>query len=255
MTNIKKFWFVVGSQALYGEQALDQVKQNAQNIADGLNKSKILPFEIELQPKLAVSADVITEIMKEANYRDDILGVITWMHTFSPAKMWIRGTKLLQKPLLHLATQYNEDISWENIDMDYMNLHQSAHGDREYGYINRRLNKNNEVIFGHWKDANVQQQLRDWMLIANAYSESFNLKVARFGDNMRNVSVTEGDKIEAQIQYGWTVDYYGIGDLVEYINQVSDEDVDELFKTYENLYEFDYRNYSEDEFNLSLIHI
>ncbi|MGW5357392.1 L-arabinose isomerase [Staphylococcus xylosus] len=252
MTNIKKFWFVVGSQALYGEQALDQVKQNAQNIADGLNKSKILPFEIELQPKLAVSADVITEIMKEANYRDDILGVITWMHTFSPAKMWIRGTKLLQKPLLHLATQYNEDISWENIDMDYMNLHQSAHGDREYGYINRRLNKNNEVIFGHWKDANVQQQLRDWMLIANAYSESFNLKVARFGDNMRNVAVTEGDKIEAQIKYGWTVDYYGIGDLVEYINQVSDEDVDELFKTYENLYEFDYRNYSEDEFNSSV---
>ena len=208
MNNSKKFWFVVGSQELYGDEALSQVQENAQNITDGLNSEGDLPFEIELQTKLAISSDVITEIMKEANYRDDVLGVITWMHTFSPAKMWIRGTKLLQKPLLHLATQYNENISWEKIDMDYMNLHQSAHGDREYGYINRRLNKNNEIIFGHWRDSEVQQQLKDWMFVANAYNESFNLKVARFGDNMRNVAVTEGDKIEAQIQYGWTVDYY-----------------------------------------------
>src|SRR5699024_9779766 len=206
----KKFWFVIGSQELYGDDALKQVKQNAQDITDELNAKAELPFEIELQTKLAISADVITGIMKEANYRDDILGVITWMHTFSPAKMWIRGTKLLQKPLLHLATQYNNDISWENIDMDYMNLHQSAHGDREYGYINRRLNKKNEIIFGHWQDENVQKQLKEWMVVANAYNESFNLKVARFGDNMRNVAVTEGDKIEAQIQYGWTVDYFGI---------------------------------------------
>ncbi|MGJ5912582.1 L-arabinose isomerase [Staphylococcus equorum] len=252
MATTKKFWFVIGSQELYGDDALAQVKQNAQNITDELNAQAQLPFEIELQTKLAISADVITDIMKEANYRDDILGVITWMHTFSPAKMWIRGTKLLQKPLLHLATQYNNDISWENIDMDYMNLHQSAHGDREYGYINRRLNKKNEIIFGHWKDENVQKQLREWMVVANAYNESFNLKVARFGDNMRNVAVTEGDKIEAQIQYGWTVDYFGIGDLVEYVNQVTDSEVDQLFKSYEDLYDFDYRAYSEDAFNASV---
>lgn len=253
MNNSKKFWFVVGSQELYGDEALSQVQENAQNITDGLNSEGDLPFEIELQTKLAISSDVITEIMKEANYRDDVLGVITWMHTFSPAKMWIRGTKLLQKPLLHLATQYNENISWEKIDMDYMNLHQSAHGDREYGYINRRLNKNNEIIFGHWRDSEVQQQLKDWMFVANAYNESFNLKVARFGDNMRNVAVTEGDKIEAQIQYGWTVDYYGIGDLVEYIRSVTDLEVNQLFKVYQDLYEFDYRDYSEEAFNDSVI--
>lgn len=253
MNNSKKFWFVVGSQELYGDEALSQVQENAQNITDGLNSEGDLPFEIELQTKLAISSDVITEIMKEANYRDDVLGVITWMHTFSPAKMWIRGTKLLQKPLLHLATQYNENISWEKIDMDYMNLHQSAHGDREYGYINRRLNKNNEIIFGHWRDSEVQQQLKDWMFVANAYNESFNLKVARFGDNMRNVAVTEGDKIEAQIQYGWTVDYYGIGDLVEYIRSVTDSEVNQLFKVYQDLYEFDYRDYSEEAFNDSVI--
>ncbi|WP_210139380.1 L-arabinose isomerase [Staphylococcus sp. GDY8P120P] len=253
MNNSKKFWFVVGSQELYGDEALSQVQENAQNITDGLNSEGDLPFEIELQTKLAISSDVITEIMKEANYRDDVLGVITWMHTFSPAKMWIRGTKLLQKPLLHLATQYNENISWEKIDMDYMNLHQSAHGDREYGYINRRLNKNNEIIFGYWRDSEVQQQLKDWMFVANAYNESFNLKVARFGDNMRNVAVTEGDKIEAQIQYGWTVDYYGIGDLVEYIRSVTDAEVNQLFKVYQDLYEFDYRGYSEEAFNDSVI--
>ncbi|MCY1053380.1 L-arabinose isomerase family protein, partial [Mammaliicoccus sciuri] len=145
-------------------------------------------------------------IMKEANYRDDIAGVITWMHTFSPAKMWIRGTKLLQKPLLHLATQFYDNISWEKIDMDYMNLHQSAHGDREYGFINKRLDKQNKIIFGHWKDKATQDDIKSWMLIANAYNESINIKVARFGRNMRNVAVTEGDKIEAQIQFGWTVD-------------------------------------------------
>ncbi|HCW36112.1 MAG TPA: L-arabinose isomerase, partial [Staphylococcus sp.] len=200
----------------------------------------------------ATTADVITDIMKEANYRDDIAGVITWMHTFSPAKMWIRGTKLLQKPLLHLATQFYDNISWEKIDMDYMNLHQSAHGDREYGFINKRLDKQNKIIFGHWKDKATQDDIKSWMLIANAYNESFNLKVARFGDNMRNVAVTEGDKIEAQIQFGWTVDYFGIGDLVAYIEDVKEQEVQDLFAEYQKKYDFDYRDYNKADFNQSV---
>ncbi|MEB8127462.1 L-arabinose isomerase [Staphylococcus succinus] len=253
MTNNKKFWFVIGSQELYGKEALEQVREDAQVIADYLNENGNLPFKLELHEQLATSADVITDIMKEVNYREEIAGVVTWMHTFSPAKMWIQGTKLLQKPLLHLATQFYNDISWENIDMDYMNLHQSAHGDREYGYINKRLNKNNEIVFGHWKDENTQIKVREWMLIANAYNESFNLKVARFGDNMRNVAVTDGDKIEAQIKFGWTVDYYGIGDLVAYVNEVSDSEINEQFETYQQLYDFDYRDYSVEKFNESVI--
>lgn len=252
MSTEKKFWFVVGSQALYGEEALEKVKADAQEMTTYLNEHADLPFDIELQTQLATTADVITDIMKEANYRDDIAGVITWMHTFSPAKMWIRGTKLLQKPLLHLATQFYDNISWEKIDMDYMNLHQSAHGDREYGFINKRLDKQNKIIFGHWKDKATQDDIKSWMLIANAYNESFNLKVARFGDNMRNVAVTEGDKIEAQIQFGWTVDYFGIGDLVAYIEDVKEQEVQDLFAEYQKKYDFDYRDYNEADFNQSV---
>lgn len=183
--------------------------------------------------------------MKEVNYREEVAGVITWMHTFSPAKMWIRGTKLLQKPLLHLATQYNESIPWKTIDMDFMNLNQSAHGDREYGFINARLNKQNKIVVGYWKRPEIQKEIADWMDVAVAYNESFGIKVARFGDNMRNVGVTEGDKVEAQIQFGWTVDYFGIGDLVQVIDRVSDEEVDQLFEEYKELYTFDYGDYEE----------
>lgn len=253
MKKSKVFWFVVGSQELYGDEALAQVKHNAETIVETLNNTADLDFEIKLQEKLAISADVIKNIMKEANYRDDVVGVITWMHTFSPAKTWIRGTQLLQKPLLHLATQFNKEIPWSDIDMDYMNLHQSAHGDREYGFINRRLNKNNEVVFGHWQDVVVQQRINEWMHVANTYYESFDLKVARFGDNMRNVAVTEGDKIEAQIKFGWTVDYFGIGDLVDYVNKVSEKEVNELFEKYKAAYDFDYRDYSKEEFEQSVI--
>jgi L-arabinose isomerase len=183
--------------------------------------------------------------MKEVNYRDEVAGVITWMHTFSPAKMWIRGTKLLQKPLLHLATQFNESIPWATIDMDFMNLNQAAHGDREYGFINARLKKNNKVVVGYWERENVQTQIAEWMDVAVAYNESFSIKVARFGDNMRNVAVTEGDKVEAQIQFGWTVDYYGIRDLVDYVDAVADEEVDALFNEYKDLYDFDYGDYEQ----------
>ncbi|HAP8817997.1 L-arabinose isomerase [Enterococcus faecium] len=241
----KEFWFVVGSQHLYGEEALKTVKMNAQAIVKGLNDSGKLSYPIVLQD-LAVTSDKITEIMKEANYRDEVAGVITWMHTFSPAKMWIRGTKLLQKPLLHLATQFNESIPWETIDMDFMNLNQAAHGDREYGFINARLRKQNKIVVGYWQTSGVQDQISAWMDVAAAYNESFNIKVARFGDNMRNVAVTEGDKVEAQIQFGWVVDYYGIGDLVQYVDAVTDGEVEKVFAEYKDLYDFDYGDYEKE---------
>ena len=240
----KEFWFVVGSQHLYGEEALQTVKNNAAVIVESLNNSGKLPYPLVLQ-ELAVTPDTITKIMKEVNYRDEVAGVITWMHTFSPAKMWIRGTKLMQKPLLHLATQFNESIPWATIDMDFMNLNQAAHGDREYGFINARLKKNNKVVVGYWERENVQTQIAEWMDVAVAYNESFSIKVARFGDNMRNVAVTEGDKVEAQIQFGWTVDYYGIRDLVDYVDAVADEEVDALFNEYKDLYDFDYGDYEQ----------
>lgn len=247
----KEFWFVVGSQHLYGEEALQEVKANAQKMTDALNESGALPYKLVLQD-LAVTADQITSIMKEVNYRDEVAGVITWMHTFSPAKMWIRGTKMLQKPLLHLATQYNESIPWSTIDMDFMNLNQAAHGDREYGFINARLNKQNKVVVGYWGRPSVQTEIGKWMDVAVAYNESFSIKVARFGDNMRNVAVTDGDKIEAQIQFGWTVDYFGIGDLVQYVDAVTEEEINALFSEYEKEYTFDYGDYSQADWEKSV---
>lgn len=240
----KEFWFVVGSQHLYGEEALRSVKKNAEEIVNTLNNSGNMPYPLVLK-ELAVTADTITKIMKEVNYRDEVAGVITWMHTFSPAKMWIRGTKLLQKPLLHLATQFNESIPWKTIDMDFMNLNQSAHGDREYGFINARLGKQNKIVVGYWKTDHVVSEIADWMDVAVAFEESSNIKIARFGDNMRNVGVTEGDKVEAQIQFGWVVDYFGIGDLVPVIDAVNEEEVDALFDEYKQLYDFDYGDYDQ----------
>lgn len=242
----KEFWFVVGSQHLYGEEALNEVKSHADEMVQHLNDSGTLPYPVVLQ-ELAVTPDTITKIMKEVNYRDEVAGVITWMHTFSPAKMWIRGTKLLQKPLLHLATQYNESIPWATIDMDFMNLNQAAHGDREYGFINSRLNKQNKIVVGYWKNEQIQKEIAAWMDTAVAYNESFQIKVARFGDNMRNVGVTEGDKVEAQIQFGWTVDYFGIGDLVQYIDAVTEDEVAALFTEYRDLYDFDYGEYDHQK--------
>ncbi|MDQ0223060.1 L-arabinose isomerase [Streptococcus moroccensis] len=246
MSDNKVFWFVIGSQHLYGEDALEEVRKHGREMADVLNKSGHLPYPVEFQEELAVSADVITKLMKEVNYRDEVAGVITWMHTFSPAKMWIRGTNLLHKPLLHLATQYNESIPWATIDMDFMNLNQAAHGDREYGFINARLKKNNKIIVGYWQNESVQKDIGAWMDVAVAYNEGFNIKVARFGDNMRDVAVTDGDKVEAQIKFGWTVDYYAVGDLVEVVNAVTDEEVNDLFATYADLYDFDYADYDKE---------
>ncbi|MFC5407548.1 L-arabinose isomerase [Cohnella soli] len=250
-TAAKEFWFVVGSQHLYGEEALAEVKAHAQLMTDALNNSGALPYPLVLQD-LAVSADKITSIMKEVNYRDEVAGVITWMHTFSPAKMWIRGTKLLQKPLLHLVTQFNESIPWATIDMDFMNLNQAAHGDREYGFINARLKKQNKIVVGYWERPEVRQRIAEWMDVAVAFNESFHIKVARFGDNMRHVGVTEGDKVEAQIQFGWTVDYYGIGDLVQYVKSVTEREIDDMMDEYAELYEFDYGTNSKDSWKASV---
>ncbi|MGB2541129.1 L-arabinose isomerase [Leuconostoc suionicum] len=239
MTDIQdyKFWFVTGSQFLYGPEALKQVEEDSKKIIEKLNESGNLPYPIEFKT-VGVTAENITETMKEANYDDSVAGVITWAHTFSPAKNWIRGTQLLNKPLLHLATQMLNDIPYDTIDFDYMNLNQSAHGDREYAFINARLRVNNKIIFGHWSDEAVQVQIGNWMDVAVAYEESFKIKVVTFADKMRNVAVTDGDKIEAQIKFGWTVDYWGVGDLVEYVNAVDGTKIDDLYVKLQDQYEF-----------------
>lgn len=231
-----KFWFITGSQPLYGPETILEVEDNSKKVVAGLNESGVLPNEIEFK-QVVTTASEIHKLVQEANASDECAGIITWMHTFSPAKSWIAGLKALQTPLLHLHTQYNRDIPWDTIDMDFMNTNQAAHGDREYGFIGTRLGLGRKVIVGYWKDEKVHEQIAAWMKTAIGVKEGMNIRVARFGDNMRNVAVTDGDKIEAQIKFGWTVDYYGIGDLVEEINQVKDEDLEKLYQEYEELYE------------------
>lgn len=230
----KEFWFVTGSQHLYGEDVINVVREDSEEIVKGLNDSSKLAYPIRFK-EVVKTADEIKHVMKEANYHDEVAGVITWMHTFSPSKMWIPGLKLLQKPLLHLATQYKREIPWDTIDMDYMNTHQSAHGDREHGFITARLKKNNKVVVGHWGSERVQEDVSAWMTSAVGYIESQNIRVARFGDNMRNVAVTEGDKVEAAIQFGWTIDYFGIGDLVAEIKEVTAEEVAAAYEDLEKV--------------------
>ena len=232
------FWFIVGSQHLYGEEALREVKAHSIEMVKGLNEQGSLPYEIEFKAVLT-SADEVTRLILEANFNEDCAGLITWMHTFSPGKMWIQGLSALQKPLLQLHTQFNRDIPWESIDMAFMNINQSAHGDREYGYTLTRLKIPRKVIAGYWEHSDVHIRIKDWMKTAVASIESRKIRVARFGDNMRNVAVTEGDKIEAQIKFGWTVDYYGIGDLVQAIKGVPEDHVDQLFEEYKQLYDMD----------------
>ena len=224
-----EFWFVAGSQFLYGEEQLANVARDAQDIADKLNANGNLPYQIVCKGVMT-TADGITQFMKDVNYHDAVAGVITWMHTFSPAKNWIRGTTLLQKPLLHLATQYRNEIPYATIDFDYMNLNQSAHGDREYGYLNARLGLNNKVVYGWWGDADVQKEIADWQDVAVTYDESFRIRVCRFGDTMRDVAVTEGDKVEAQIRLGWTVDYWPVGELADVVDAVDEKDIDAAYK-------------------------
>ncbi|MCM8709690.1 L-arabinose isomerase [Clostridium sp. SYSU_GA19001] len=232
-----EFWFVTGSQHLYGPETLEQVAKHSTEIAAALDEDVNIPFKVVFKPVLTNSSD-IRKLCIEANSNENCAGIITWMHTFSPAKMWISGLTELRKPLLHLHTQYNRDIPWSNIDMDFMNLNQSAHGDREYGFIGARLRMPRKVVVGHWQDTEVVNRIGVWMRTAAAFTESSSIKVARFGDNMRDVAVTEGDKVEAEIKFGWSVNGYGIGDLVEYVDKVTEEEIDALMAEYAKLYDF-----------------
>lgn len=231
-----QFWFVTGSQHLYGPETLRQVEEHSRHIASALDKDETLPYSL-MHQSVVTTPESIRRLVMEANGDDRCAGVITWMHTFSPAKMWISGLSQLRKPLLHFATQYHRDIPWDVIDMDFMNLNQAAHGDREYGFITARMGVPRKVIAGHWQDASVRRRIGDWMRTAAAFAESRQLKVARFGDNMRQVAVTEGDKVEAEIRFGWTVNGYGIGDLVQRMQWVDEGDVNRLMSEYAELYE------------------
>ncbi|GGH85916.1 L-arabinose isomerase [Pullulanibacillus pueri] len=231
-----EFWFVTGSQHLYGEEALREVEEHSKEMTVGLNEGESLPFKLVFKPVLT-TPDAIRKLCLEANSDEKCAGIMTWMHTFSPAKMWIAGLSELRKPLLHLHTQYNRDIPWDEIDMDFMNLNQSAHGDREYGFMVTRMGLSRKVIVGHWQDKTVRERMGHWMHTAVAFNEGKQLKVARFGDNMRHVAVTEGDKVEAQMKFGWSVDYYGIGDLVQDIEAVTDQEVNALYEAYRELYD------------------
>ena len=231
-----ELWFVTGSQHLYGPKTLEQVAANSQEIAQHLNTSAEIPVSVVFKPTVK-TADEISAMCSEANNAENCIGIITWMHTFSPSKMWINGLSNLQKPFLHLHTQFGTEIPWDEIDMNYMNLNQAAHGCREYGFICSRLRLARKVVAGHWKDASVISQVGEWSRVAAGVAEMKQLKVARFGDNMRNVAVTEGDKVEAQIQFGLTVDAWGVGDLVKAMDEVSEQDIDALISEYEAEYD------------------
>ncbi len=237
MINLKELevWFITGSQHLYGEETLKQVAEHSKTIAGSLNDAPQIPVKIIFKPTVK-TADEIYTVCQEANVAKNCMGVITWMHTFSPAKMWIAGLKILQKPMLHLHTQFNRDIPWATIDMDFMNLNQSAHGDREFGFIMSRMRLNRKVVAGHWQDAAVLEQINTWTRSAAGWFDWQNAKFARFGDNMRNVAVTEGDKVEAEIKFGYSVNTYGVGDLVKVINETSDAAIDKLVKEYADSY-------------------
>ena len=230
------FWFATGSQNLYGEESLREVAQHSAKIVEGLNESGQLPFKVILKPTL-VDAVSIRKTFNEANGDELCAGVIVWMHTFSPAKMWIRGLQEFRKPLLHLHTQFNKEIPWDTIDMDFMNTNQAAHGDREFGHMVTRLGIERKIVVGHWSDLKVQSQVASWMRTAIGVVESSNIRVLRVGDNMRNVAVTEGDKVEAQTKFGWEIDAYNITDIAEYVQGVSKGDIDALVSEYYDSYD------------------
>jgi len=228
-------WFITGSQHLYGEETLQQVAAHAQTIAQSLDADPEIPVRIVFKPTVK-TPDEIYRICQEANNTPGCIGIIAWMHTFSPAKMWIGGLKVLQRPLLHLHTQFNRDIPWGEIDMDFMNLNQSAHGDREFGFIMSRMRMNRKVVAGHWQDPEVISELNAWLRAAAGWHDWQGAKFARLGDNMRQVAVTEGDKVEAELQFGYSVNGYGVGDLVQYIKGISDAEVTKLVQEYEDSY-------------------
>ncbi len=229
-----EFWFVVGSQFLYGPETLAIVDARAKEMAAEL--SKVLPYPLVYKVTAKTNKE-ITDVVKEANYRDECAGIVTWCHTFSPSKMWIDGLRDLQKPWLHFATQYNKEIPNDEIDMDFMNLNQAAHGDREHGFIGARLRKPRKIVAGYWQDAKIHKRIGDWMKAAVGVAVSKDMKVMRFGDNMREVAVTEGDKVEAQIKLGWQVNTWAVGDLVKEMDAVTEPEIDALVSEYEAAYD------------------
>jgi len=228
-------WFVTGSQGLYGEATLKKVAEDSQKIVAGMTQSGKLPVRVVFKP-VVTSPEAIYTLCTEANDVQNCIGLITWMHTFSPAKMWIAGLSALRKPFVHLHTQYNRDLPWSEIDMDFMNLNQSAHGDREFGFIGSRMRLERKIVVGFWQDDDVLSDIATWMRAAAAWRDSQGARVARFGDNMREVAVTEGDKVEAQLRLGYSVNGYGVGDLVKVVNAVSDIDIDRLAAEYDDSY-------------------
>lgn len=237
MTDLSTYetWFITGSQHLYGEETLKVVAEHSQVVARALDDMEVIPTKVVFKPVLT-TPDAIAELCRAANVEKQCVGIIAWMHTFSPAKMWIHGLKILQKPMVHLHTQFGRDIPWSEIDMDFMNLNQSAHGGREFGFINTRMRLNRKVVVGHWQDPAVAQRLGTWARTACGWQETQNLKVARIGDNMREVAVTEGNKVSAQIQFGYSVNGYGLGDVVAKVEAVSDAAIDRLMQEYEDSY-------------------
>ena len=233
------FWFIVGSQDLYGEEVLKTVARRAAEMAEKMSKS--LPYPL-IYKVTAMRNDQISQIIKEANYDDSCAGIITWCHTFSPSKMWINGLANLQKPYCHFATQYNREIPNDDIDMDFMNLNQAAHGDREHGFIAARMRMPRKVIAGYWENPDVLKRIGDWMKSAVGVAVSRNLKVMRFGDNMREVAVTEGDKVEAQTKLGWQVNTWAVGDLVKEMKAVTQQEIDAQMAEYTALYDIHTEN-------------
>ena len=231
-----ELWFVAGGQNLYGKDALVAVREHSEQIAQNLSQAPSMPVRIVPKPVM-VSADAIAELCVEANRDANCIGLIAWMHTFSPARMWIAGLSALHKPFAHLHTQFNRELPWSTIDMAFMNLNQSAHGDREFGYMATRMGLQRKVIAGFWQDGTVQTQLATWAGAAVAWRDAQGLKIARFGDNMRNVAVTEGDKVEAQLRLGYSVAGYGVGDLTDSIAKVSDHEIDRVIAEYDAAYE------------------
>ncbi|MBV9987684.1 MAG: L-arabinose isomerase [Chitinophagaceae bacterium] len=232
----KQVWFVTGSQHLYGKETLEKVAEHAKTIAAALNDHKLIPVTVKHRPTVTTPEEIYSVCM-EANADKDCIGIIAWMHTFSPAKMWIGGLKVLHKPLLHFHTQFNRDIPWATIDMDFMNLNQSAHGDREFGFIMSRMRLNRKVVVGHWQDNESIDKINVWTRAAAGWHDWQSAKFVRFGDNMRYVAVTEGDKVEAEIKFGYSVNTHGIGDLVKTIAETSDKQIDKLVEEYADSYE------------------
>lgn len=242
-----KFWFCTGSQDLYGDECLEHVAEHSRIMVDRLNQSGVLPYEVVWKPTLLTNT-MIRQTFNEANADETCAGVITWMHTFSPAKSWILGLQEYRKPLLHLHTQFNREIPYDSIDMDFMNENQAAHGDREYGHIVSRMKIERKVIVGFWDDKEVQERIASWMRTAIGVIESSHIRVMRIADNMRNVAVTEGDKVEAQIKFGWEVDAYPVNEIAEAVKEVSKGDTDALVEEYYDKYEILLEGRDEAEF-------